>query len=308
VGPRFGRSLSVLAVIALAGCGNAYESVSVGDWQEAGTAQPPTRDVVELRGNLIVKELAAGRGNKVKAGDLVHIRISAKEGRFVPNDDSAQRQVIWLWVGRDPELGASSYYLNWGSPGSARLRKELVGRAVGDRLEARLEPTAEGLIALPVKGLEVRGSLLGANIEPWPRFEFDKKTSVEIEILDACAARMFKRTAAIRQFGFIVGMFGSASTTARQGELHWSALEAQCPHQLVRFEIGPLYSPDARTVGRLALEREYLHLGEKGGYRTLLGLRLEIWVLVAALLVIATALIVWRRTLRNKAASPKADS
>jgi hypothetical protein len=114
---------------------------------------------------------------------------------------------------------------------------------------------------------------------------------------------MFKKTAAIRQYGYILGMFDSQTTTARQGELHWSALEAQCPQQTVRFEIGPLYSPEhPYTVGRLALEREYLHLGEKGGYRNLLGLRLEIWFLVAALLVVATALV-WRHRKRGLASS-----
>src|SRR5688572_14794019 len=150
--------LAIMALLALAGCGNAYESVSVGDWRQTGSAETPTTDISPLRGEVVVTRLAAGRGEKIKAGDMVQIRIGAKEGRFegwstYDRASASQAHVIWLWVGREPPWISYKDFLNWGHPGSARLRKALIGGEVGDRLEARLAPGAEGLIVLPLRGL-----------------------------------------------------------------------------------------------------------------------------------------------------------
>jgi hypothetical protein len=296
------RAISLLALLALAGCGNAYESVSIGDWQEVGSAQIPTTDINPLSGEVVLKSLAAGRGAKIKPGDLVQIRISAKEylqgwpGR-------SETQVIWLWVGREPPWTSYNDYENWGRPGSARLRRALVGRTVGDVLEARLAPGAEGLIVLPLRGLSASGQDRKTGHDAWPEFSFDAKTPVQIEIGKACAAKMYRKTVTIRQFGFDVPVFGHHSPK-RQGELHWSAVEARCPdEQLVRLEVGPLYQPARDDWTRLMYyPHEYPNFREVDDYREILGVRLQTWLLAVALLVVVAALI-WRYRRHGKAAS-----
>jgi hypothetical protein len=305
---RANALLALLAVLVLTGCGNAYESISIDEWREVGSAQPPV-DTSEPRGNLIVTRIFEGSGKPVKPGDLVEIRIRSIDGRYKPSHTEAfgfpQTQVLWLWVGQDPTLNSYNEFMNWGSPGSERLRRMLIGKAVRDRLEVRLEPTAQGQIEIPLNGFTVQmRSVPDENHpNPWPEIHFDQKTKVEIEVLNACEAKMFRKTAAIEQFGYILNMFDSAWRTSRRGGLNWSALEAQCPQPVgkIRFEIGPLYFPTAGGPSLYHWRYRYAQLGQEGIGRSffLLGLRLEVWVVLT--FAVGLAIFFWLRRKRNSA-------
>jgi hypothetical protein len=66
--------LSVLAVgVALAGCGNAYEHLSMGEWREVGRAQPP---IAREKGSFVGATSVSGDGPVVRAGDLVKARVA----------------------------------------------------------------------------------------------------------------------------------------------------------------------------------------------------------------------------------------
>jgi hypothetical protein len=182
--------------------------------------------------------------------------------------------------------------MNQGSLGSSRLRKDLIGRSVGDRLSARLEPTAQGSITVPLKGFTVDGAATLDDTglkDLWPEFRFGQGAAVEIEVLDVCAGKMFRKVAAIQQYGHIVNMFDSGWQTSRRGELQWSAVEGQCAErgQTVRFEIGPLYYPSREDPTLYHWRYRYRDLGEKVSYRQALGIRIEYWALIA--LAIAAA-------------------
>jgi hypothetical protein len=301
--PALRRLTAGLAMVAfLGGCGNAYESVSVGDWQEVGRSLPPSADMPVARGDLVVTRLTEGRGASVKAGDLVQVQISAKEGHFQPSGMSPvefpQMQVVWLWVGQEPPLTSYKDFMNQGSLGSSRLRTNLIGRSVGDRLRARLEPTAQGSITIPLKGFTVGGAATlddrGGSL--WPEFRFGQGVAVEVEVLDVCAGKMFRKVAAIQQYGYIMNMFDSGWQTSRRGELQWSAVEGRCAErgQTVRFEIGPLYYPSREDPTLYHWRYSYRDLGEKVSYRQVLGIRIEYWALIA-LAIVAAAFVRARR-------------
>jgi hypothetical protein len=91
---------------------------------------------------------------------------------------------------------------------------------------------------------------------------------MEIEILDACAATLQRRTATVTQWGKAFNLLDSSHPTSRSGTLGWTALEADCaaPLGTVRFEIGPLYAKQHELLDwessyrRASLEDSWLGL------------------------------------------------
>jgi hypothetical protein len=64
--------LGILAAAAvLAGCGNAVEHLSLGEWQEVGLREPP----LATSGSFLVTTTVPGEGTVVSAGDLVKARV-----------------------------------------------------------------------------------------------------------------------------------------------------------------------------------------------------------------------------------------
>ncbi len=281
----------MLALLVLAGCGNAYESLSIGPWREAGVALPP---VSEPKANLIVTQIAPGTGRIVAPGDLVRIRVAPKNGRLTSFEvnylNLPATYDVWLWTGREPPTANYSEFMSWGSLGSARLRASLIGKALHERLEITLHPETQTVVDIPLNGFTVQHfSVLQQSENPWPEVHLERGKQVEIEILDACPGRLYRRSATLRQVGYIPGMFGSNFDTFRTDTLHWSALEGDCggATNSVRLEIGPLhYDIGGQTPSLYNWRRSYRTLSAAPLQIHFLYLPLTVW-LVLTLVVAA---------------------
>jgi hypothetical protein len=226
------------ASLLLQGCGNLYEHLAEGEWQEAGRNESPTPP---SRGDFVVSTLEQGSGATVRAGDLVYARVRVVRPSVAPHPGEPVVFNAWLWSGASPSDDLTLPDRDtWADLGSPALRATLVGKRVGDRYSVVLEEAAEtsGQV-IPLYGLldswrsEPRNSL-------YPSLEIDRRPA-ELEILDTCPARLLRRTATLRQWGPMIRFFDSYYPTRRVGVLGWTALEAECTPSAIRFEIGPLY-------------------------------------------------------------------
>ena len=243
-----------LALLILAGCES--ESLSMGKWQQVGIREAP---ISALRGDARIELLEAGTGRTVEAGDLVKIRVTVTQ-RVNQDVTKFDPVVAWLWTGREPEPRTFESLSQWGDLGSARIRKTLIGRRIGDRFRFALSAGAKGEEIIAKNGFAVadayapheHGQPIGSY--KWPRFVVGRppyewsEVHSEVELLNACAGSLYKRTAVLRQRGTIFNIFEMAYNSEREGTLRWSALEANCPAPdgKVRLEVGPLYY----TLGR----------------------------------------------------------
>src|SRR5262245_30058187 len=86
-----------LTATALAGCGNVFESFSMGNWEEVGLEQTPQ---LRGKGEFLITTLAAGNGRYAKAGDLVKAEALVTTPRFggaaLPPRTA---RTIWIWLG-----------------------------------------------------------------------------------------------------------------------------------------------------------------------------------------------------------------
>lgn len=111
------------AVLVLTGCGNAFESIEVGDWQEVGRAELP----IDFRpGEYRITTLEPGHEPSIKAGNLVHasVMVTTESATHVSAD-------VWVWTGQEPEASGQSRTSletpTFGGLGSARLRRAFPG-------------------------------------------------------------------------------------------------------------------------------------------------------------------------------------
>lgn len=242
--------LLIVAATILQGCGNAYDSVSVQEWSEVGKNLPP---LATLKGELHVKVTHAGTGEEVKAGDLVNVSIikyytSRETGEVVRK--SSQR-TLWLWVGQEPEKRDWKSLGSWGDLGSPRLRKQLIGRAVGEKMEIKLDEKAEGFVDVPLYGFTLpleKGHTLYSESMVWPSAKIGYSSPkgaplAEIEILDTCRGHLYRRSGVIKQWGYVQNAFEENYKKFREGIIRWSAVEGACGpgNGVVRLEIGPIY-------------------------------------------------------------------
>ena len=229
----------------------------MGQWQEAGLREPPSP---ESKDESSVEDMAVGHGPIVRAGDLVQIKVrvavapSHYQARSITNE-RREPAILWLWTGKEPDLREHSSLSAWGDLGSPRVRKALVGRAVGARI--LFAPDKKWIEAVPLKGFAVQDAYKlidnGTLEKPklWRHVELADRRAwldpeargLEIEILQTCEGRLLRRTALMRQSGTIFNIFEMSYRSKREGTLRWSALEGTCasPVSKVRFEIGPLY-------------------------------------------------------------------
>jgi hypothetical protein len=251
-------------VAILAGCDNAHVSLSMGDWREGGSAEPP---ILRMKGEPIVNPIAAGQGEPARAGDLVKVSVIVTSPPVNEHHAPLPRQahVVWVWTGRDE---GNSWL--WGHPGIESVRRTLIGRQPGERFELAYGPDAEGVVLLPLQGLmepELESFQLNAvrhlhdgqyyRARRWPALDLRPAgygpARAEIEILTICPAKRFYRTAVMKQRGYVPPMGDMAYNASREGVLHWSAIEASCPAPVgtVRFEAGPFYFPKPGDPGSL---------------------------------------------------------
>jgi hypothetical protein len=174
--------------------------------------------------------------------------------------------------------------MRWGSPGSGRLRRALVGSAVGDRLALRLARDSGSLVTIPLAAMTVHDAATGGRDNPWPAIDFHKAAAtISLDILEACPARLYRRSADVGQAGYMLNMFDMSYPNTRQGKLTWSALEAACATRKVRLEIGPLYF---RNGSLYNWRYTYQELTSAGVGWQLFGLSTPGWLLIAGLVAL----------------------
>ena len=262
----------VAAVLQLSGCGNFHQNLSVGKWYEAGSPAPPQD---RFRGDFRVVQIEAGEGEPVKPGDLVKVQLQMTTGLQGSAETPEFRpRIMWLWVGR--ELAGTDWKsqnqeeLTFGSLGSARVRRTLIGQRPHAQFNIELEPGAEGSTnSLPQSAIRtdplgfetLKGAYRDAhqvmNPRRWPGFELSRHGAVpsaRLEVLNVCRARLLRRTATMTQFGLILNYGEPGYAMHREGTLGWTAIEAQCPAPdgPVRFQAGPFYYPGDAGSHRLA--------------------------------------------------------
>jgi len=249
--------LALLATVApLAGCGNAFEHLTLGEWREVGQAQPPP--VAADQSPFIVLTRATGYGPVINAGDLVKARITVttvSEGGSTR--ENPPTTIAWVWTGRDSEPYAS--FATYGMLGGDRPRSTFIGRHLHELFEIFLPPKADpktgdlpenGILAFPQSRLSV-GAMIEGQLVPAPewrtvalRGEGGGNPSAQIEIIEICpSAKVYRRTGTLNQLGLIFTVGDMKYAMSRQGTLGWTAIEAQCPAPdgHVRLQAGPFY-------------------------------------------------------------------
>jgi len=222
-------------LLLLGGCGNAVSDLKVGDWQEVGLRQPPEP---RLRGSAVLTPIILGTGPIVQPGDLVKIKIVVFRGAvpMVRNQDRewventakptklSEVPAAWIWVGK--ERGKRDYdnLGSWGNLGSARFRRLLIGRTLGDRFKFEASADAEGFMDIPLHGFSiVTGGPHSLGGQQWPSLKIAERghkfknrpgkgaTFAEVEILDVCHGRLYQRTAEMTQWGIVPNWTRSAA-------------------------------------------------------------------------------------------------
>jgi hypothetical protein len=271
----------IAAALQLSGCGNFHQDLSVAKWYEAGSPVPPQD---RFRGDFRVAQIEAGEGEPVKPGDLVKVRLQMTTGLHGPAETPEfQPRIMWLWVGRElvrtDWKSQNEAELTFGSLGSARVRRTLIGQRLHAQFSIELEPGAEGSTnALPQYAIRTDSlgfeTLKGAyrdshqvmNPRRWPGIELGRYSAVasaRLEVLNICRARLLHRTAKMTQFGLILNYGEPGYAMHREGTLGWTAIEAQCPAPdgPVRFQAGPFYYAGDAGSHRLAdWSSSYIHL------------------------------------------------
>lgn len=134
-----------VALGTLGGCGNAYQHLPMGKWQEVGRPETPVKT---NEGTFVITTAVAGEGPAVAAGDLVKVRVTVTTvdpyGRT--NYNPKPNQVAWVWTGRGPQTNAANRVYDmatFGELGGERPRAALIGRHLHEQFEMHLEHGAD---------------------------------------------------------------------------------------------------------------------------------------------------------------------
>jgi hypothetical protein len=88
----------------------------------------------------------------------------------------------------------------------------------------------------------------------WPRVDLARAAGeagdAELEVLDACPARLLQRTATLRQWGYVVELSAARVAPRREGTLHWLEFDAACAEGARRLRVGPLYDERGSVGGQ----------------------------------------------------------
>lgn len=258
--------------VLLCGCGNAFESLDMGDWKPGGSAVVPKNPKSTERPRLTV--LDAGIGQEIKAGSLVHARVTLKQ--VLPGSDSRLETYIqklpdvWFWLGDHSEIPGHVAY-KWGELidlGDEELRATFVGVRSGSRVSVLLEgkPNYPGT-QLPTHGFIFNGDSSGISIAyPGQSVQFSHRAEYEFTILDVCEGRLLYRRGTLRQWGYRPTLWVEHGSYpfAREGVLEWAAIEADCdsPNDL-RVEMGPGYRVSSGTLVPI-MQRDYRTASPRG--------------------------------------------
>jgi hypothetical protein len=254
---RFALAAGLCALALTSGCDNAVEHLAVERWREVGTATAPSTDA-----RYRITTLAPGGEREVLPGDLVQLRVVLSNG--------SERDVV-VWTGSRAEADPP---LVLGADG---LRAALIGRRVGERFAIDPGAVAEEATSLPMYGAMSTLDFPGLSwtyaedgvrirAREWPRVDLasadGEPSDVQIEVLDACPARLLQRTATLRQWGYVVELSVGSVAPRRSGALHWLRFDAACAEGARRLQVGPLYDERAslRGQGLYGWEASYVAL------------------------------------------------
>jgi len=261
----FRTCASTLLLWHLSACGNAYESIDIGEWKPASelTASPEVPLSPEVFRMAVTDR---GRGREIRTGSLAQIRLAAGSGLL---KDAATRQPLqnataWLWIGNVPADGQRTI----GDFGLAQLRAAMVGLGQGARLSVSADPQRSGFVLLvPARGFLLpfayRSAGEAADSLDKEYFELAGKGDYEVEIVRVCVGRLLRKEALLRQWGYVFNWGADTHHQfARQGVLEWLAIEADCeaPNEKVRLEKGPAHgigTPGYRENPLLSWQKSY---------------------------------------------------
>jgi hypothetical protein len=254
----------IAAAALLGGCGNAYEKITVGEWEEVGK---PVAPEPAPKNPYVVEVTEAGAGPLVSAGDLVKAHLTILTARRGPPSLD-----VWVWVGHEPVVdprasGRTSG--NFASPGTPRFRRALIGRQLNEKFDLRGVPERLANDEVPPHALTsgnlpynrlaeviVDGQLM--NSPEWPSVEIplpqgEPEVVARVQILEICKAKLFQRTALMRQWGVIFGFVDVDPDFSRHGYLGWSKIDAQCAGARGDFTVqaGPFYKQEPGDASAL---------------------------------------------------------
>jgi hypothetical protein len=270
--------------LALGACGNAYEHITVGEWQEVGKAEPP--EWAPDRAYVVTTQ-SQGSGPTVEAGDLVKasLRVIAEPATPSVSEKEPEAHTVWVWTGRLPKVevsGEPTFDMDtFGDVGVGRARIAFIGRRLHEQFEMHMQPGSRGgADALPVRGiigneyasLNVSAEIGGRRAAPleWPSVQLTRngvgQPAAAIEILNICKARLFRRSATLVQRGTAAGWGDVGYEKKRQGTLGWTAIDAQCPGPdgHVHFQAGPFNHSGTGGMRLLDLGASYMRLRPPG--------------------------------------------
>lgn len=250
---RFGcpSSILVLSALLISGCNKEetekiQESITVLAPEQVGKSQAP---VPEIPGDLDITRLSPGSGRVVAPGDLVRVRITPQGqaiAKYFSKVESDPPWDAWLWVGKlEKDFG------HWGNFGSANLRAALIGRGVQERFRVQLGDRAEKYLRISLDGAEPSTTLhpTARNYSPterrlkeWPILAVSKHGSLDIEILNACPARVYHRMGLLKRIGKAYDMKRAKTVNHAEAQVGWTILEGDCdgPTGKVSIEVGPM--------------------------------------------------------------------
>jgi hypothetical protein len=241
--------ISVVAFLPLlSACTELYQSLSVGPWTPIGIATMPVeRSSDPSRTRFELKLRAEGSGSEIKPGMLVHATVTghfAPSSAMSPNAPVGKIDDAWFWVGDARHVGEKQLSLL--RFGSDALRAAFVGARSGARLYLVLDPKQPArTLALPKRGflLDYIRAFEFTGGSDNDSVYFENTVEYEITVVAVCPGDVLQREGTLKQLGYVPNFSTRRNLPfAREGRLHWAAIEAQCDQGgKVRMEKGPAY-------------------------------------------------------------------
>lgn len=233
------------SILFLPSCGNFSEDVQIGKWAVGGRPVPPSPTP---RRDVILSVVNPGTGPYIQAGDLIQLRVAISKKHTNGSVENLPEKRLWLWTGT-----ADSGEDTWGNLGDDFFRAKLIGKRVGSRIvvsPSTDEKVPEGKVLIPLYGFyfgndgnsERYGGGGSENLEISNRSDWGSRALItsEIEILQRCQGKLYRRTSTVSQWGYVFDPFKNVPVS-RSAQFRSSALHGVCakPEVDVWLTTGP---------------------------------------------------------------------